>query len=68
MIKLEPELELVLNKIEKMRKQLRELEKNKGLLDKQVLRKSEELDELINEYYRLHLKNNNSVKKVCPNI
>jgi len=63
-VKLESQLKLVLNKIEKVRKQLKDLENNKGLTDKQVLSKSEELDELINEYYRLDLKINKSLKKI----
>ena len=61
---MESQLKLVLNKIEKVRKQLKDLENNKGLTDKQVLSKSEELDELINEYYRLDLKINKSLKKI----
>lgn len=40
-------------KIEKKRKEMNGLAKEYGLLDDRVLRKSRELDRLLNEYQRL---------------
>ena len=51
MIKLD--IEKLLKLIEVLRQEMYELVEKKGLMDDEVIKKSEELDELLKEYYHL---------------
>ena len=51
MIKLD--IEKLLKLIEVLRQEMYELVEKKGLIDDEVIKKSEELDELLKEYYHL---------------
>jgi hypothetical protein len=46
-------MDATIHRIEKMRRELVELGMQKGFQDPQVIEKSQTLDELINQYYRL---------------
>lgn len=46
----------ITERIERLREELVELGIKKGFQDTQVIKKSQKLDELINQYYRLSIK------------
>jgi hypothetical protein len=50
----------IIQKIEKARKELIEIGTKKGFQNKQVIEKSQMLDELINQYYRLIAESNDA--------
>ena len=43
----------LLNKIEKIRKEINIIASKKGFLDKEVLKKSQQLDELLNKHNKI---------------
>jgi len=47
------DIEKLLKLIEVLRQEMYELVEKKGLMDDDVIKKSEELDELLKEYYHL---------------
>jgi len=46
-------IDKILEKIELLRQELQEISKKKSLLDEEVLRKSQQLDHLLNDYQKL---------------